>query len=498
MTTVNSSSSPEGVESPQAADPRRWWALILLCGLQAMILLDMTVVNVALPRIQQDLGFTESGLAWVVNGYVLMAGGLLILGGRLADVFGRRRLLLTGVAIFAISSALSGFAVAPWMMVIGRFGQGIAEAIAAPAALGLIALLFHDPKERTKALGLWGGIIALAGTLGYVISGVLTDLASWEWLFFINLPVALVVLVLLPRLVNESRMVRENNAGLDIAGALTLTLGLVGVVYGLLHAAEHPWGSALVMVPLVGGVVLLVATVLIERRAKNPLIPLDFFANRTRSAINFVTLFFMAAFISYTFMMTLFAQKILGYSPLQGGLAWLPLGLGIGAGIGLGTGLIPKLGVKVVASVGYVGAGAGLFITSMVDLDSSYVGGLMPGMIVFGLFAGATMPAATNAALHGVTVQDSSLASGVQSTMQQVGSALGLAVLVTVAIRYAGDAIATGADPRIAMTEGYTLAFRIGAALMVLGGILIAVLFEKVATELRDPTAERLEVEDAA
>ena len=499
MSTIDSSPASEHAEVPQAdipqaeADPRRWWALALVCGLQFMILLDITVVNVALPRIQDSLGFTQSGLAWVVNGYVLMSGGLLLLGGRLADAFGRRRLLLTGVVVFAVSSAVCGAAVSPGMLVAGRFGQGIAEALAAPASLGLIALLFTEPKERTKALGIWGGLAALGGTLGYVISGVLTDLASWRWIFYINVPVAVLVLLLVPRLVAESRMVREKNSGLDVTGAITSTGGLVAIVYGLMQAAEHPWGSASVVLPLVAGVCLLLATFIVERRAKNPLTPLEFFANRTRSVINVVTLCFMAAFISYTFMLTLFEQHVLRYSPLVGGLSWLPLGFGIGAGIGLSTALTPRLGVRAVAAVGFIGAGVGLLLTSMIDIGSSYVGGILPGMIVFGVFAGATMPAATTAALHGVTVQDSGLASGVQSTMQQVGGALGLAVLVTLALRYAGDEVQRGVPAQVATTEGYALAFRIGAALLVLGGVLIMVLFERVNPDLRDPTAEIVE-----
>jgi MFS family permease len=256
VTTTNSNPAAGGSGGARTADPRRWRVLVLLCALQAMILLDVTVVNVALPRIQDDLGFTDAGLTWVVNGYVLMAGGLLVLGGRLADTFGRRRLLVTGVVIFAVSSAISGAAVSPAMMIVGRFGQGVAEALAAPASLGLIALLFTDPKERTKALGAWGGIIGLAGTLGYVLSGVITEFASWHWLFFINLPVALVVLVLVPRMVTESRMTRDRGAGLDVAGASTLTLGLVALVYGLLQAAENPWGAPSVAVPLIAGVAL--------------------------------------------------------------------------------------------------------------------------------------------------------------------------------------------------------------------------------------------------
>ncbi|MFK0252739.1 MFS transporter [Streptomyces sp. NPDC090445] len=493
MTTVNSSAAAEGAKASTAEpDPQRWTVLALLSGLQFMILLDMTVVNVALPRIQDGLGFSTPGLAWVVNGYVLAAGGLLMLGGRLADFFGRRRLLLIGVTVFALASVISGAATAPWMMVVGRFGQGAAEALAAPASLGLIALLFTDPKERTKALGVWGGIIGLGATLGSVISGVLTDLASWRWIFFINLPVALVVLFLVPRLVRESRMVRAKDTSLDVFGAATLTLGLVGVVYGLLHAADHPWGSAGVLVPLIAGAVLLLVMVAVELRGKNPLIPLGFFANRTRSVVNFTTLFYMSAFISYTFMLTLYEQQVLDYSPLFSGLGWLPLSVGIGAGMALGTAMVPRVGIRAVVSAGYIGAGVGLFLTSMVDVDSSYWGGIVPGMVVFGLFAGAAMPAATNAALHGVTAQDSSLASGVQSTMQQIGSALGVSVLAALAFRHAGDAMADGAAAPVAATEGYALGFRIGGALMVLGGILLLALVERVGTELRDPTAERI------
>ncbi|MBA0125317.1 MFS transporter [Haloechinothrix sp. YIM 98757] len=459
-----------------------------------MILLDMTVVNVALPRIQDGLGFSASGLAWVVNAYVLAAGGLLMLGGRLADVFGRRRLLLTGVTVFAVSSAICGFSAFPGMMIVGRFGQGTAEALAAPASLGLIALLFTDPKERTKALGVWSGLMGLGGTLGYVISGTLTDLASWRWIFLINIPVALVVLVLLPRLVGESRMVRDKNLGLDVTGATTMTAGLIAVVYGLLQAAENPWGSAGVTIPLGTGIALLVATVIIELRARNPLIPLGFFANRTRSVVNIATLFFMAAFIPYTFMLTLFMQNVRGFSPLVTGFAWLPLSAAIASGIGTGTMLIPRVGVKAVATIGYLGAGAGLLLTSMIDAEASYVTGILPGMVVFGLFAGASMPAATNAALHKVTGQNSSLASGVQTTMQQVGAALGVAVLVTLAVRHATDAIERSVPADVATTEGYALAFRIGAVLILAGGVLIMALLERVGKEVRDPTAERVAV----
>ena len=410
-----STESKAASSTPAAAqpDPRRWKALGVLGLIQFMLILDITVVNVALPRIQHDLGFSQAGLAWVVNGYVLMAGGLLLLGGRLADILGRRRLFLLGVGLFAIASATCGAAVDPGMLVASRFLQGAGEALAAPASLGLIALLFPDPRERMKALGLWGGIAGLGGTSGTVISGVLVDFASWRWIFFINLPVALFALTVVPRLVSESRMERDAHRP-DYAGALTGTGGLIAVVDGLLQAATHPWGSAQVLLPLSGGLALLGLMVWIEARSDSPLIPLEFFKNHTRVVTNFVTLFFSSSFFSYFFLLTLFEQQVLGYSPLKGGLSYLPFGLTIGAGIGLGTALMPRVGVKPLLTAGFFGCAAGLFLTSGIDVHASYVSGVLPGMIVLGLGSGVSFPATGNPSLHEVTGQDSSLASGVQ------------------------------------------------------------------------------------
>ena len=329
----------------EAADPRRWRALAVLGLIQFMLVLDMTVVNVALPRIQHDLKFSALGLAWVVNGYVLMAGGLLLLGGRMADIFGRRRLFLAGVSVFALASIVGGAAVAPAMLVTSRFAQGAGEAMAAPASLGLIVLLFPNPAERVKALGIWGGIAGLGGTSGTVISGALTDLASWRWIFYINVPIALIALILVPKLVSESKMVRREHR-IDFAGAITATGGLVAIVDGLLQAADHAWGDWQVLLPLLGGIALLLLTVAIEARVPDPLIPLRFFANRTRVTANLVGLLSTAGFFTYVFLQTLYQQQVLDYSPLKSGLSYLPIGLGLGAGIGVSTGLMPKLGVK--------------------------------------------------------------------------------------------------------------------------------------------------------
>jgi EmrB/QacA subfamily drug resistance transporter len=475
---------------PAEADPRRWRALALLGVLQFMLVLDITIVNVALPKIESSLGFSQAGLAWVVSGYVLMAGGFLLLGGRLADVFGRRRILLTGTALFMLASAVCGAAADPGMLIAGRFAQGLGEALAAPAALGLIALMFTDPQERTKALGIWGGLTGIGGIMGYIFSGLLTTYLSWRGIFYINVPVALVLLFVVPRVVAENRMMREQSQRIDFTGAIIATIGLVGVVYGLLEAASHPWGSARVLLPLIGGVVLLVVTLLVELRSAQPLIPISFFANRSRTVANVTAMLFMAAFIPYSFLLTLFEQQVLHYSPLKSGLLYLPLGLAIGMGIGMSTGLTPKVGVKAISAVSFVLAGVGLWLTSLISSDSSYLGGLLPGMVVLGFFAGATMPAMTNAALHNVTGQDSGLASGVQTTAQQIGSALGLATLVTLAVRVARDKVHSGVAPAVASTHGYVLSFRIGAVLLVIAGVLVALLLEPGIATTPQPAAD--------
>ena len=322
-------------------DPRRWKALGVLGLIQFMLILDITVVNVALPSIKNDLDFSEAGLAWIVNGYVLAAGGFLLLGGRVADLYGRRRMFLIGISVFAIASTLCGAAVAPGMLVVSRFIQGTGEAMAAPASLGLVALLFTDPKERAKALGIFGGIAGLGGVSGTVISGVLVDFASWRWIFYINIPVALVALIIVPRLVNESRMDLGGKRP-DFVGAIVGTAGLVSVVAGLLNAATHPWGDWQVLLPLLGGIALLGLMVFIEARSEAPLIPVEFFRNRTRVVTNFVTLFFASAFFSYFFIMTLFQQQVLGFSPLKSGFAFTPFGVMISLAIGVGTVLTPK------------------------------------------------------------------------------------------------------------------------------------------------------------
>jgi EmrB/QacA subfamily drug resistance transporter len=411
---------------------------------------------------------------------------LLLLGGRLADVFGRRRLFLAGVGVFAVASAVCGAAVAPAMLVSGRFVQGLGEALAAPAALGLIALLFPHPGERAKAIGLWGGVSGIAGVSGVVISGVLTGLASWRWIFLINLPIALIALIAVPKLVNESRMTRTHTR-IDLTGALIATAGLIALVYGLLQAAEHPWGSTRVLLPILAGLLGILLMIVLEARASDPLIPLRFFTNRTRTVANLVGLLFLAAFISYFFLVTLFLQQILHFSPLRGGLAYLPFGIAMGIGIGFGAGFMPRAGVKPILTIGFLGAAAAFALTATITPDSHYLSGVLPGMVLFGLCSGLVVPAIANAALHDVTGQDASLASGVQQAVQQVGSALGLAVLVTLALRHTHN---TPTPTPTDITDGYTLALYVAAAILTLNAILTLTLLQKVTPQPRSPLME--------
>jgi EmrB/QacA subfamily drug resistance transporter len=488
MSTVSQDSRGPAREAT-GPDPRRWLGLAVLAAMQFMLVLDVTVVTVALPKIQHDLHFSHPGLAWVINGYVLMAGGFLLLGGRLADMFGRRRMFLAGVVVFGAASAVCGAAVSPAMLVSSRFVQGTGEALAGPAALGMIPLLFPDSRERMKALGVWGGIAALGGTFGTVISGALTGLVSWRWIFYINIPVVLFALIMVPRVLPESRMARVGGR-IDVPGAVTATGGLVAVVDGLLQAASHPWGSWQVLLPLLGGAGLLAAMVAVEARAPEPLIPARFFTNRTRVTSNVLSLALMAAFLGYVFLLTLYMQQVLGYSPLRTGVVYLPLGIGIGAGLGLSTALMPRIGVKPMLAVGFLGSAVGLVVASYIRVNSSYAGGILPGLIVFGVFTGICYPGLINGALHQVTGQDSGLASGVQTAMQQIGSALGLATLVTLALRYAGGQIRRGTAPAVALTHGYALSFRVGAVVLAVAGVLVLALLERVAAKPRTALAE--------
>jgi len=484
-------------------DPRRWKVLAVLLLVQFMLVLDVSVVNVALPKIQADLGFSRSGLTWVVDAYILMAGGLLLLGGRLGDVFGRRRMFLVGVVIFGIASAVCGLAPNPTVLVVSRFLQGVGEALAAPAAFGLIALTFTDSKERAKAIGFFGGISGVAGTMGPILSGMLVEYASWRWIFFLNIPIALIAILLVPRMISSTSGLTLSRTGVDVPGAVLVTAGFIGIVYGAIQAASHPWGFGQVLFPLLVGVALVGTFIAWQRFSSSPLVPLRFFTDRVRVAGNTVTLLFYAVFFSQFFITTLYLQQVLHFSALRAGLSFLPFGIAVGASIGAATALIPKIGLRPVLTIGLLLTAAGALLFTRITADGSYLAQVLPASVLIALGSGLSLPSLGNAAVNNVTTEDAGLASGLQQAIQQVSGAVGLAVLATVALRHANAAVATGISPGAAITGGYRIAFDIGVGLLVLGAAVSWVLLRSSNRTTEDsattsPRSEPVPAEEVA
>jgi EmrB/QacA subfamily drug resistance transporter len=467
-------------------DPRRWKALFVLALVQFMIIIDITVVNVALPSIQRSLHFTGDSLAWVVDGYALMAGGLLLFGGRVGDLFGRKRLFLIGTVVFAVASFASGAAQNHTMLIISRFAQGAGEALASPAALALVVLLFTDPGERTRALGIWSGLAGLGGTMGVLISGLIVNFVSWRWIFFVNIPIAAVAIALIPRLVDESRAETASRR-IDVPGAVLVTSGVLALIDGFLAASRHSWGSPNVVLPLAIGVAALLALVVVESRTKDPLIPITFFANRTRVSANLATAVMASGMFGMFFLLTLFLQQILRYSPLKTGLAYAPFGLGLIAGIAVSTKVLGKVGAKGVTTAALAIAGFGMFLLGGVTITSTYVGNVLPTILLLSFGMGAAFPALQIAALHEVSAEDAGLGSAMQNTVVQIGGSLGLAVLVTLALRRTASLIAGGTQAAVAATTGYALAFR-GGALAMFGAAVVAFLLVPGRPRVEAPT----------
>lgn len=468
--------SPMSAPSSEAlaVDPRRWHALAVLALVQFMLVLDNTVVNVALPSIQRDLGTGPAGLAWVVNAYVVTAGGLLLLGGRVADLAGRRRVYLLGTALFAAASLACGAAPTSATLLTGRFVQGVGAALVAPAALSLVTLLFPDPAERARAFSVWGGLAALGGTTGVVLSGVLAELASWRWIFFVNLPVAAVALVLLPRLVGESRApVRRQ---LDLPGALLVTGGLVLLIDALLEAGASRWVRAGTLAPLVLALVALAAFAVVERRRADPLVPGPFLRHRVRATAYVAGLAVMACFFATFFSLTLYLQQVLGLSPLRAGLAYVPYGLALGAGIAGSGAVARRQGPgRVLLPAGMLVAVVGLLLLSRLPVEGSYPAHVLPGLLVLGLGNGLAIPSLTLAALTDVGGQDAGLAGGLQNTVLQVGGAVGLAALVGLGSGHARHLVALGSGPAAASTAGFTLSFLVAAVVLTAAAVVAVV-----------------------
>jgi EmrB/QacA subfamily drug resistance transporter len=453
-------------------DPRRWWALALLCGAFFMVILDAMIVLVALPSIQADLGFSEQGLQWVLSAYALTFGGLLLLGGRAADLLGRRRLFMTGVLFFTVASLLCGLAWSPAALLAARVLQGVGAAIMTPTALSIISTTFPEGSERNKALGIWGALGGIGATAAWLIGGPLVDGPGWEWIFFINIPLGLAALALSPRLLRESRAALTLRS-YDPAGALTSTGALVLLVYALVDAPDVGWGDAQTVLLLAGSAVLLAAFALIEARHRAPLVPLRLLRSRTLVAANAVMLLVAAVAVGMPFVLTLYAQQVLGYSAVKFGVSSVVLAVAVVIGAIVAQAAILKVGFRPVAATGMALMGAGSLLLTQVSVSGSYFGDIFFGLLVSGPGIGLAFVTATVAALAGVAEHESGLASGLSNTALQIGGALGVAIVTTVAVSRSEDFLAAneGANLLVVLNEGFQSAF---LACVVLAGIGMA------------------------
>jgi EmrB/QacA subfamily drug resistance transporter len=451
---------------------RKWYGLGLLLLVQFMVVLDIAIVNVALPSIQTDLGFSQENLQWVISAYALFFGGFLLLGGRAADLLGRRRLFIAGLVLFTAASLVSGTAWSEEALIGARAFQGLGAAIITPAALSILTTTFAEGSERNKALGAWGAIGAFGAVAGVLLGGVLTDLLSWEWIFFVNIPVGIVGLVLTPFLIGESRDATAESY--DVPGAVLVTSGLVTLVYAITQANSYGWGSieTIGLFTLAG--VLLAGFLGWEARAKDPLMPFSIFRLRTLVGANLAGLILGTALFGMFLMLTLYMQQVLGYSPMETGVAYLAVAGTAILWSAIAAQLVTRIGVKPVLIVGMTALTAGLVYFTQVSVGGSYVTDLLPGFLLIGVGLGFSFVPISIAALAGVQPAEAGLASGLINTSQQIGGALGIAALSSIATSTTGDQISTGTVPAIALTSGFQDAF-VAGALVGFIGILVAI-----------------------
>jgi EmrB/QacA subfamily drug resistance transporter len=469
----------------------RWLVLVIACMAQFMVVLDATVVNVALPSIQRGLHFSPASLQWVVNAYTLIFGGFLLLGGRAGDLLGRKRLFIMGTALFAGASLLNGLAQSSGMLIVGRGLQGLGGALLSPAALSIITTTFTDQGERTKALGVWSAIAAGGGAVGLVLGGALTQLASWPWIFFVNVPVGIATVMLTLRYVPESRADVKHRA-FDLAGAVTVTAGLVVLVYAIVKAQAFGWGSARTIGLIAVALVLLAAFVAIEGRSVAPLIRLSIFRIKTLAVADGVLLLVASGMFGMFFFASLYVQEILGYSPLHAGLAFLPVTGGIVVGAGMAQPLVKRAGVRNVALLGIVLATIGMLVLAQVPVHGTYAGDLLPGLLPLSIGMGLVFVPITLMATGGVDANDAGLASGLFNTAQQVGGSLGLAILSTLAASKTSSVInglngsVSAAATTAAKVSGYHVAFIAAAAMLAAGAVILAVAVRRRDLESLD------------
>src|SRR6266508_2539564 len=476
-----------------AGSRRKWMALALLLGVQFMVVLDIAIVNVALPSIQTDLAFSQENLQWVVSAYALLFGGFLLLFGRVADIVGRRRVFLVGIAVFTVASLLSGFAWSEGALIGARAVQGLGAAIISPAALSILMTTFAQGKERNTALGAWGAVGAFGAVAGVLLGGVLTALLSWQWIFFVNVPVGLAALAITPLLISESR--DANARSFDFPGAVLVTSGLVVLVYAITQANDYGWGSAATIGLFAASVALIAGFLGWEARAKDPLMPFSIFRLRTLVGANVAALILGTAMFGMFLMLTLYMQQVLGYSPMRTGVAYLAVAGTAIVWSALAAQLVTRIGVKPVLVVGMTALTAGLVYFTQVSVGGSYLGDLLPGFLLISVGIGFSFVPISIAALAGVKDSEAGLASGLFNTSQQIGGALGIAALSSIATSTTSDEVSSGTVLSLALTDGFREAF-IGGAAVALAGILVALFvvsrrdLEQVPEEL-EPAFEQ-------
>jgi len=469
---------------------KRWLALLVLCLGDLMIVLDVTIVGVALPSIREDLGFSEESLAWVVNAYLITFGGFLLLGGRFGDLFGHRRLFLIGIGLFTVASTLCGLAQSQEMLVVARAVQGVGGAVVSAVALSLMMMLFTEPAERAKAMGVFGFVASGGGSIGVLLGGILTDVLNWHWIFLVNVPVGFLVLGLTFWLIPSERVVTAAQR-LDVAGAVTVTAALMIAVYAIVNGNEVGWTTLGTLGLLAIAAALMAAFLVLESRVKSPLVPLGLFRLRNVSTANAIGVLWAAAMFAWFFMSALYLQLVLGYSPLEVGLTFLPANLIMGAfSIVLSAKLVLRFGIRppLVAGLGLAAIGLALFARAPVD--GNVLTDVLPSMILLGIGAGMAFNPVLLAAMSDVAPEEAGLASGVVNTSFMMGGALGLAVLASLAASRTDTLLAAGESELSALTGGYHLAFLVGAIFAALAAGLGAVLLRAGAYAPQEGAAE--------
>ncbi len=472
-------------------------ALALLAMTQFVIVIDASIVNVALPSIGRALSFSTSDLSWVVNAYTLTFGGFLLLGGRLADLIGRRRMFIIGLILFSLASLGGGLAQSEGWLIVARGVQGLGGAIVSPAALSIITTTFAEGTERNRALGVWGAVAGAGGAAGVLLGGVLTSGLSWRWVLFVNVPIGVICAVLAPRLLAESRNEGDERS-FDILGAVTVTAGLVLLVYALVDTTNVGWGSAATLLKLAGAAVLLVAFVIIERRQAQPLVRFSILRLRTLRGANIVGLLTGMSLFSMFYFISLYLQDVLHDSALTAGISYLPLAVLIIVSAGLASQLVNRFGYKPILIIGQLFIAAGLLWFSAVSASGSYVSDVLGPSMLAAVGLGLSFVPVTIAALTGTAPREAGLASGLINTSQQVGGALGLAILATVANSLSNSELHAGTHPAVALTDGFGRAFTVGAGFAVLGAILSTILISSRDSRRHVEAAQAEETAPAA